>query len=156
MDTFGIPPEAVKPEPPKPEPPKPEPPKPEPAKPEPQKAAVTPPVKKPDIAMKEKPDLEAQKKKEQEKIKEQERLKELEKQKELEKKKEFGQKVIGRKELACFRLIKTGHHTGVAGCMNNLPIQPPHRQRLVQAKRDNTLSGHRVRLLDDVGHIADD
>ena len=81
------------PEPPKPEPPKPEPTKSEPPKPAPQKAA-TPPIKKPDIAMKErpepikeaKPDVEEQKKKEQEKIKEQDRLKELEKQKELEKK----------------------------------------------------------------------
>jgi colicin import membrane protein len=104
-------PEPPKPEPPKPEPPKSEPPKPEPSKPEPvkpeplkpapQKPAVTPPVKKPDIAMKQKPepepelvkeakpDLEEQKKKEQEKIKEQERLKELEKKKALEKQKEL-------------------------------------------------------------------
>lgn len=89
-------PEPPKPEPPKPEPPKPEPVKTEPSKPVPQKPAVTPPVKKPDIAMKQKPDLEEQKKKEQEKIKEQERLKELEKQKALEKQKELER----QKELA--------------------------------------------------------
>ncbi|MBP6367839.1 MAG: cell envelope integrity protein TolA [Nitrosomonas sp.] len=85
-----------KPEPPKPEPP-PEPVKSEPLKPAPQKAVTTPLVKKPDIALKQKPepikedkpDLQEQKKKEQEKVKEQEKIKELEKQKELEKKKEL-------------------------------------------------------------------
>jgi len=74
----------------------PEPPKPEPAKPAPQQAAVTPPVKKPDIAMQQKPepiketkpDLEQQKKKEQERLKELEKQKELEKKQELEKQRE--------------------------------------------------------------------
>lgn len=41
---------------PEPEPPKPEPVKPEPAKPAPQQAAVTPPVKKPDITLQQKPE----------------------------------------------------------------------------------------------------
>ena len=78
----------------------PQPPKLEPPKPVPQRTIVEPPVKKPDIAVKQKPepvkeplpDLQEQKKKEQEKVKEQERVKELEKQKELEKKKEFEKK----------------------------------------------------------------
>ena len=98
-----LPKQTPKPEPqPEPQPPKPEPepPKPEAVKPAPQppKAVVSPPVKKPDIALKQKPEpvketqaeVEEQKKKEQEKIKEQEKLKkEQEKQKELEKKKEL-------------------------------------------------------------------
>lgn len=100
-------PEPRKPEPPKPEPPKPEPVKPEPAKPVPQKAAVIPPVKKPDIAMQQKPepikeikpDLEEQKKKEQERLKELEKQKELEKKKELEKQKELDkQKEIAKQK----------------------------------------------------------
>jgi len=98
-------PEPVKPKPaPEPERPKPEPVKPEPAKPAPQQAAVTPPVKKPDIAMQQKPepiketkpDLELQKKQEQERLKELEKQKELEKKKELEKQKELER----QKELA--------------------------------------------------------
>lgn len=93
-------------EPAKPEIKKPEPVKPDPPKPPQQQAAVTPPVKKPDIAMQQKPepvketkpDLEQQKKKEQERLKELDKQKELEKKKELEKQQELEKKKESEKQ----------------------------------------------------------